>query len=189
MLHLRRSQPRNFGIVEPGAVYRSAKLSPRTLAALTRRYRLRTILDLGATTLEPDKEARVARAAAEHGVTRYALRLKGTGEGDPNEYVRALRILTRKDLHPVLVHCGAGAQRTGACIVFFRHIVQGRNLDAAYREALAFRHDGRRHPELRPYIDRWAEPIAIAFRTGKLIPYDGVTTRQDGRTPIDELPA
>ncbi len=183
-----RKHPRNFGVVEPGAIYRSAALSPRTLRYITTRYALRTIIDLGATTLTPKPEAAIRKAANDLGVQRFALRLKGTGEGDPNEYVRALRILADTSYHPVLVHCGAGAQRTSACIIFYRHVIQDMPIGRAYPESFRFRHHPRKHPQLLTYINQWCTDIALSYHTKEPIPYTGPTARQIGRTPIDQLP-
>lgn len=41
-----RSPPRRFAAVEPGVLYRSGQPSPRQLARLIERYRLRTVINL-----------------------------------------------------------------------------------------------------------------------------------------------
>lgn len=183
-----RRHPKSFAAVVPGMVYRSGAVSPRSLRTIAKCYGIRTIVDLGATTLLPHREALIQRTAATLQLNRYALRLKGTGEGDPNEYVRALRILARTDLHPVLVHCAAGAQRTGACIIFYRHLIEQAPLEQAFAEARRFGYDLRKDAALRAYVDRWITDISQGLRSDAPIPYDGPTARQDNRTPIDQLP-
>ncbi len=38
----------NFGVVEAGSIFRSARLTPRTLRTAAQRHGVRTVLDLGA---------------------------------------------------------------------------------------------------------------------------------------------
>ncbi|MCA9293526.1 MAG: tyrosine-protein phosphatase [Phycisphaerales bacterium] len=180
--------PKNFAVVVPGLLYRSGVVSPRSLRALHKRLGIKTIVDLGATTLLPAREAAIQAAANALGLDRYALRLKGTGEGDPNEYVHALRILARQDQGPILVHCAAGAQRTGACIIFFRHLIERKPLDEAFAEAQSFGYHPRKDAALHAYVMRWHTAIADAIANGHTIAYEGPTARQDNRTPIDQLP-
>ena len=94
------------------------------------------------------------------------------GRGNPNAYVEALRIITDPASQPVLVHCAAGAQRTSACIVLYRELVQGWPRERAMPEAYAHDHNPAKNPHLTPYLDANEARIAEAFRAGSgtLIP-------------------
>lgn len=164
--------PRNFGIVEKGCIFRSGRLTPRMLKKVRDRHGLRTIIDLGAFPAGSDDELQMQRTAAELGLTRYVMRgVFGNATGNPNVYLRAVRLLASAETHPVLIHCAAGAERTGAAVILFRHLVQGKPIDEVYAEALRFRHDPAKNGEMRGYVEQHAPAIRGAFERGGDIPY------------------
>lgn len=162
---------RNFGVVEAGQIYRSGRQTPAMMERIVKAHGIKTIIDLGAFEPGSREEASADQTAKALGVARHRFGLFGDGTGDPNEYVAALRLLADPALRPVLVHCAAGAQRTSGCVVLYRHLVQGRPLTEAFPESFEFKHDPRRNPKLRPYLDRWSAAIGTAFKDGTRIEY------------------
>lgn len=177
--------PRNFGIVEPGCIFRSGRLSPRMLRRVREVHGVRTIIDLGAYPAGTDDERLMQRTAHELGLTRYVMRgVYGNATGNPNVYLHAVRLLANPATHPVLIHCAAGAERTGAAVILFRHLVQGRAIDEVYAEALRFGHDPEKNGALREYIERHAEGIRAAFAGGGDVAGEGapdITRFEAGR--------
>lgn len=161
--------PKNFGVVEEGTVYRSGELTPAATRRVVRERGIKTIIDLGAYSDSDFEERIAARTAAALGAERRVFRLEGDGTGNPNAYVEALRIITDPAKQPVLVHCSAGSQRTSACVLLYREIVQGRPFAQEMDEAYAHGHDPARNTRLRPYLEQWREKIAAAYRSGGLI--------------------
>lgn len=163
--------PRNFGVVEPGCIFRSGRLTPRMLRRVRDQHRVRTVIDLGAYPEGTPDELLMQRTAAELGLTRYVMRgVFGNATGNPNVYLHAVRLLADPANHPVLIHCAAGAERTGAAVILFRHLVQGKPIDEVYDEALRFRHDPAKNGEMRTYVEEHAEAIRQAFEQGGDIP-------------------
>lgn len=167
--------PKNFGVAHVEGqrrVYRSGELTVAATAKVVRKYGIRTIVDLG--THEPDSpEERIAQKTAEAlGLTRYRFDLEGDGTGDPNDYVAALRILTDPAAQPVLVHCGAGAERTGCAIALYRQLEQGWDEDLAYSETKKYRHSSERNPRLRHVMDFYGDAIIEAVVEGGEVEYD-----------------
>ena len=158
--------PKRFGVVEAGEVYRSGKLTPAALAKVARRHDIRTVVDLGTWPEGSPGELREQRTAESLGVTRYRFDLVGDGTGNPNYYLDTLRLVADPDSQPVLIHCGAGTERTGAAVVFYRTIVQGRDLGKALDEARRAGHSDSRNPKWRRVIQHWTEPIERAFDEG-----------------------
>ncbi|MFN7395387.1 MAG: fused DSP-PTPase phosphatase/NAD kinase-like protein [bacterium] len=163
--------PRNFGVVDEGVLYRAGRLTPAQTKALVERHKIKTIIDLGAYRAGSTDERNAQRTAEALGVARFTFTLQGDGSGDPNDYAQALRIIAKPEFQPVLVHCAAGAQRTSACVVFYREIVQGRGIEESLPEALRYKHDPAKNPVLEPYIRQWHAAIAKAVREGGSIPW------------------
>lgn len=167
-------RPKNFDVVEPGKVYRSGVLTSAAMKKVVEENEIKLVIDLGAHHAGSKSEEREAQAVKVLGVDRVQLRLFGDGTGDPNEYVEALRLMKATE-GAALVHCAAGAQRTGVAVVLYRMIEDGWTMETALAEAERYGHDPQDNTALRPYLERWAEPIMVSLRTGEPIPYDGPT--------------
>ena len=170
--------PRNFGVVEEGKIYRSAALTPAATRKLVEAREIRTIIDFGGFDQDPALDRVAQQTADALGVRRFLFPLSGDGTGNPNAYVAALRVLANPDNHPVLVHCSAGAQRTSACVILYRHIVQDKPFRDVYPEAFTHDHDPGKNRAMAPYLLDWAPRIERAYREGGWIPgypgFDGV---------------
>jgi protein tyrosine/serine phosphatase len=155
--------PKRFGVIQDGMIYRSGKLTPAASRLVTRKHNIKTIIDLGAYERGSRKERLEQRTADALGITRYRFDLVGDATGNPNAYLQTLRMMTDPRLQPVLVHCGAGTERTGCAAALYEHIVLGVSLDDAYEHAKQYGHSTRRNPHLREMLDKWAQPIARAY--------------------------
>lgn len=163
-------EPRNFGVVEAGVLYRSARLTPAATRIVHETYGIRTIVDLGGS--EPgSRQDRIAQETADAlGMKRRVFRLEGDGTGNPNAYVEALRVITDKASQPVLVHCSAGAQRTSGCVILYKNLVRHQPIEDVYDEARSYKHDPRRNPRLKPYLETWVEKIGRAYDARTNVP-------------------
>jgi len=135
--------PRNFGVVQVGAIYRSAQHSPRVLRQLCGEYHIKTILDLGGAAGFDSKTQAQREVAADLGIERFEFLLPSDGTGDPEKYALALQLMTDPRRQPVLVHCGAGAQRTSTAVILYRTVIEGKSVAEAYPESFAYNH----HPD------------------------------------------
>lgn len=161
--------PKNFGVVDEGKLYRSGALTSSATAKVVREHKIKTIIDLGGFDKDPTGEIIAERTASALHVDRHVFRLEGDGTGNPNAYVEALRIIMDPSKQPVLVHCSAGAQRTGGCVVLYRELTAGVPMDAGLKEATKYRHDPKDNPRLRPFLEQWRAPILDALKRGGLI--------------------
>jgi len=178
--------PKNFGVVDEGAVYRAGRLTPEAIREIVEARGVRTIVDLGAHEAGSPGERREDRTALALGVTLHRFPLFGDGRGDPNQYVRALRVMTDPAAQPVLVHCAAGSERTGVAVALYRLIVENATLESAMDEAREYRHDPAGNPHVRAMVETWREAVGAALRDGGTIPYDGPTPA--GATPAGGPP-
>lgn len=161
--------PKNFGVVAEGKLYRSGNLTAMATRSVIREHRIKTIVDLGAYDTRPELEIEAQQVADEMGVERRVFRLSGDGTGNPNAYVEALRIITDPSKQPVLVHCAAGSERTGVCIMLYRELVEGKPAGSTMNETLEHGHDPEDNRKMAPYLAQWREKIVEAFRNGKSI--------------------
>jgi len=160
---------RNFGVVETGEIYRSGRLTPRMFRKVVDENNIRTVLDLGAYVPGSPEDVREQDLAEALGAERYRFYLDGDGTGNPNYYVQALRLMSDPEAQPILIHCAAGAQRTGVIVLLYRHIIQGQDLAQAYPESFQYKHKPDEWP-LLAYVAQWNDEIADSLRTGEPIP-------------------
>ncbi len=181
--------PKNFGVVTEGVLYRSGRLTPAALERIVREHHIRTVVDLGGYDNDPTEHAVIERACSALNLTKYEFRLYGDGTGNPNCYVAALRVIADPANRPVLVHCAAGSERTGGCVLLYHRYIDPRHLPwedlsgEAFQETLRYKHDPRRSPELRDYLAQHAEEIGEAFEHGTWVEGEGETK------PVDMTPS
>jgi len=115
--------PKRFGVVVPGRLYRSGRVAPAELATVARRYHIRTVLSL----LDPDapESVRERRVAQRLGLRWLNVPLRGDGSSTPADRARIEAILFDPQAAPILVHCAAGANRTGLAVGLYRIGKQG----------------------------------------------------------------
>jgi hypothetical protein len=147
-----RFEPVNFGIVEPGRLYRSGQITAPVIRKTLRNNHIALIVNLSLDDT-PDERAEAA-AAHDLGVERVNLGLSGDGLGHPSVYPTALADIVKanREGKAVLVHCQSGAQRTGGIIAAYRILVEGKSPDDAFAEMREYGHNPKHNPNLIPWI-------------------------------------
>ncbi len=120
----------NVHAVHDGVLYRSAQLDPADLARVIREHGIRAILNLrgadpGAAWYEDE-----TALARRQGVVHLDVALSARRPVDPPEIERILALI-RAAPKPILVHCKAGADRTGLVAAAFLLLVDGDDARAA----------------------------------------------------------
>lgn len=120
----------NVHVVQEGAVYRSNTLAPAHLADVLATEHIRTVLNLrGANTGEEwyQKETDVLNRA---GVQLINVPLKSSEE--PSDALLSQLVTALKEApRPLLIHCKAGADRTGLASALYELLVVGKPADVA----------------------------------------------------------
>jgi lipid-A-disaccharide synthase-like uncharacterized protein len=179
---------RNFGVVEPGKIYRAGRQTPETMRKIHDRYNIRTIVDLGVAARGSERDEQADALANELGIDRHRMdNLLGDATGNPNEYVAALRMMNDDSNYPMLIQCGAGAQRTGLAVILYRHLFEGVPLKEAHIESFKFGHDPDEWIMLSYLAEHYAE-IKTALDTntwipGYPIPIDSTDQKTDAPPP------
>ena len=146
--------PKRFGVVVDGQLYRSGQISSTLIKGVLQKYEIGVIVDLtGNLPNDPDQIAE-KRAAAELGIITHKLPLSGNGTGSIDLYAQAIKIIVQaqRDNRPVLVHCAAGAQRTGGVIAAYRLLVEHKKPSSVLKELMEYGWDPQDNGVLIDYL-------------------------------------
>lgn len=116
----------NIHTVVPNGVYRSAQLSPQRLEQLIERQKIKSVLNLrGAHPGEPWYDGEIA-VANKHKVAHYNLTLDSRSEPTPAQTADLLAIMKAAP-KPMVIHCWAGADRTGLASALYLYEIEGKD--------------------------------------------------------------
>ncbi|MCX6993269.1 MAG: dual specificity protein phosphatase family protein [Kiritimatiellaeota bacterium] len=131
-----RLATKHWGVVEQGLIYRSGRLPLDRVQATLANHHIRVLIDL--TENKPDNRFQLKERAAATalGIEYYNFPLIGDGTGDIAYYAKAIAVMhqAQREGKPVLVHCAAGAQRTGGVVAAYRVLVERKSPDEARAE-------------------------------------------------------
>ena len=162
---LRKSEelrPKRLVAVEPGGLYRSGQISPRLIRGVLEDLGIRRVVwMLHYDEAKPSHRAEKAAIEA-LGIERMHFPLRGDGTGKLSRYADAIAAVheARQAGEPVLVHCAAGSRRSAAVVAMYELLVEGRPVDAAYRELDRFGARPVADSPLLPYLNENMRELA-----------------------------
>ncbi|MDI9431552.1 MAG: tyrosine-protein phosphatase [Planctomycetota bacterium] len=163
--------PKRWGVVEPGSIYRSGRLSSALVKRMLTEHQMQVIVALeGEKAADPDQRAEI-QAAEELGIELKRFPLRGNGTGDVERYADAVAAVVeaQRAQKPVLVHCSAGTQRTGGIIAFYRLLVQQRSPSVVLEEMTQYDYDPDDNPALLAYINENMGRMAVLLQARGII--------------------
>lgn len=130
----------NFHAVIDGEVYRSAQPSSAQLAAWIDRYGIRTVLNLrGENAGRGWYDGEVA-ATASHAVEHVDFKLKASQVLSEDQATRLIAIM-RDAKKPLLIHCEAGADRSGlAAALYLAAVAHRGEIEAEEQLSIRYGH-------------------------------------------------
>ena len=148
--------PKRWGVVERGKIYRSGQLSSALVKRVLEQHKIQIIIDLNGS--DPNWADQVAEknAAELLGIEHTHYKLKGDGTGEILNYAKAIRaiVTAKQENKPVLVHCAAGAQRTGGVIAAYRVLVENVSPPEARAEMMRYGWDPGSDKKLTDFLNR-----------------------------------
>ena len=128
----------NVHVVQAGQFYRSQQLDPELLAAVVEKHAIRSVINLrGANPGKPWYEQEIAESRALK-VAHFDYALSARQKVSPEQIAEILAII-RTAPKPLLVHCKAGADRTGLISAVYEFEVEGKTPQEADQQ-LAIRY-------------------------------------------------
>ena len=131
-----RLATKHWGVVEQGLIYRSGRLPLDRAQATLANHHIRVLIDLTENKPSNRFQPKERAAAMALGIEYHNFPLIGDGTGDIAHYANAIAVMrqARREGKPVLVHCAAGAQRTGGVVAAYRVLVEQKSPDEARAE-------------------------------------------------------
>lgn len=120
----------NIHEVEAGRLYRSKQLDADQLGTLLRDKRIRTVLNLRGGTMSDDWYRAEVATIEDAGARLIDLPLADDAEPTPTQLSDLRRILATAPT-PLLIHCKAGADRTGLAVALYELLIVHRPADEA----------------------------------------------------------
>ena len=144
----------NFHEVIPDEVYRSAQLSPGTLESVVRKYDIQTVVSLRRPKPEESWFVKEKAAAAELGIAHHDIDMDLTFSPRIDQLMD-LRDLLESAPKPLLVHCRAGADRTGLAAIMSKLLDGESSLEEA-REQVSWKFHAVREDSMGvPFFDEY----------------------------------
>ena len=119
----------NLGVVDEGVVIRSAQPTTQ-LADWSRRYRLKSVVNLRGGGPGDWWYGNEIKSARESGIAYYDLPLSATRRPTRRELLQLIDLLDRCS-YPLLIHCKSGADRTGLAVALYRMVRRAEPPEAA----------------------------------------------------------
>lgn len=123
----------NFHIIASGRAYRSAQMTEGELAACIEKYQIKSILNLRGENRSTDWYQHEIAAAQRMEVIHYDEQLT-SGHELTVEQMNDLVALLRRAPKPVLIHCEAGADRTGLASALYCLAIEGQRTEEAAQQ-------------------------------------------------------
>ncbi len=138
----------NFHAIERGTAYRSAQLDSTTMRLVLDEYDIKTVINLRGENPERVWYVREREAVNEAGATLVDIAMSAHSL-PPREKLLALYDTFQTAEYPILMHCQAGADRSGAAAAIWRMVMRGDSReDAAWQLSPLFGHITAAAPEM-----------------------------------------
>jgi undecaprenyl-diphosphatase len=128
----------NFRVVTPGKFYRAGQMTEENLRQVVSMYQIHTIVNLRGSH-KRDWYIEEKKVAKELNIHHVDICLDYNRLPPPQALTDLLHVLQTSP-YPILIHCKAGADRSGLASVIYRVVVEKLSLCSALNEQLTWRY-------------------------------------------------
>ncbi|MDB5386896.1 MAG: tyrosine phosphatase [Planctomycetaceae bacterium] len=148
--------PKKWGVVVPGLAYRSGQISRYLVKQTLQNHQIQHIICMTSPDAEDGDQQEELRASKDVSADFVYLPLNGRGVGKVEHFTQAVTLLAKNIQlrEPVLVHCHAGAQRTGGVVAAYRLLIEKRTPEVVVEELEAYGWNRRRDQILLDFINQ-----------------------------------
>jgi len=138
----------NVHVIEPGRAYRCAQLTGPKFRKVIQENRIAVVLNLRGENPKADWYQAEVQACRDAGVELVNIALSASKRPSRENLLRLYRLF-RDEKRPILIHCRAGADRTGLASALWRMIVLNEPAERAVGQlSMKYGHFGFAHPHL-----------------------------------------
>lgn len=146
---------KKWGEIVPGVAYRSGQISRHLVRRTLKEHQIQHIICMTSPDPEDEDQQVEIQASDEVHADFVFLPLNGRGVGKVEHFTRAVTLLAKsiQKQEPVLVHCHAGAQRTGGVVAAYRLLIEKRSPAFVIKELEAYGWNRRRDQILLEFVN------------------------------------
>ena len=154
---------KKWGTVVPGAVFRSGQISRHLIEPTLQQNQIRHIVCMTSPDAEDQDQQVELSVARKLGIEHVFLPLNGRGVGKVEHFTEAVKLvaINAQQGEPVLVHCHAGAQRTGGVVAAYRLLIEQRTPQFVLAELRDYGWNPRRDQILVDFVNAHLEETAV----------------------------
>jgi len=123
----------NFYPITPGEAYRSAQMDRDELEYYIKSYNIRSILNLRGSNPNAQWYIEEMKVSEELNVRHYDISLSATREPGDEDVQRLIEVF-KSAPRPILIHCKAGADRSGLAAAMWKVIINKEPKSVAKRQ-------------------------------------------------------
>jgi protein tyrosine/serine phosphatase len=147
---------KKWGVIVPGVAFRSGQISQHLVKQTLQSHSIQHIICMTSPDLEDADQQAELQASADLNTDFVYLPLNGRGVGKVEHFTGAVTRLAKNIQlqEPVLVHCHAGAQRTGGVVAAYRLLIENRSPEFVVDELKAYGWNPRRDQILLDFLNQ-----------------------------------
>jgi protein tyrosine/serine phosphatase len=146
---------KNFHVVQENALYRSAQLDREELEQAIDHFHIKTVINLRGERPGQKWYDDEADVAAGHGVELINIGMSPDRLPHRDDLIKLLDAFKTAE-RPILIHCQAGADRTGEAVAIYQMEYMGKSRENALKSLTPkYNHYSLVKPAKRYFIKRW----------------------------------
>jgi undecaprenyl-diphosphatase len=130
----------NFHVITQGEAYRSAQLDKNQFKHYIKQYSIKSVLNLRGENADEQWYGDEVNICSSLGIAHYDVKLSAISEPEESDALEVVKIF-KSAPRPILIHCQAGADRSGLVAAMWKVVVDGETkADAKKQMSILYGH-------------------------------------------------